>query len=68
MTTKLRNDYLGFDTDPQEHRKFRLRFAASLIIIGFAVGFMLAQENFTPKRTCSRAAKRAGRELSFVGI
>lgn len=67
MKTKHRNEYLGFKTDPNENQKFRFTMAAGLIIIGIAVGIMITQETFIPKRT-ARNGSRARREINVIGV
>lgn len=70
METVHRNHYLGIETDPKESKKFKIRLAICLTVIGMATAIMLVQETRTIYkgniRTAARKAQRAGRKINVL--
>jgi hypothetical protein len=67
MEISQRNQYLGFETDPDESKKFKIRFAICLIFIAMATVLLLTQETrnlYKGKiKITTRKANRAGRKV-----
>lgn len=65
-----RNKYLGIEADPRENRKFKIRLAICLTVIGLATCLMLARETrniYKGKVTvATRKAQGAGRKIQVL--
>ena len=67
MEISQRNEYLGIETDPNEPKKFKIRFAICFTFIVMATIVMLNEETrniYKGKITANaRKARKAGRKV-----
>lgn len=70
METVHRNRYLGIETETDESRKFKVRMAVALTVVGLATGLLLMQEtrNFYKGNVtmAAKKARKAGRKFECL--